>query len=297
MTVDYNSTRRSLSLARRTIARPRAHHLNTPQFLIENARLEFSATSTKQDSSFESNRERIEVLPLSSDRRFHAESYVTHREVDAAEEENQAANRRENLLKSAAASGLLLTLGVYGVRRNRSAAPTGPATATRSAAAAGPATSARSAAAALSAAAVSGTSSARTTACIATAARAASSARRRRAGRDTARRRVHAVRIRLAEGIDRRKNDQGDHRREQRVLGRVLSRFLPPDSFEECLHDKIRNGDEARTTSRELSSLFYSPFLGKLQPVRFAAQKRPGCLRSACGSFALSRDESASDGA
>ena len=163
---------------------------------------------------------------------------LTRREIDAVRGENQATNRRENLLKFAA-SRLLLTLWVNRVRRNRSAASTAaPATTTRTSTAAGPATAARSAATALPAPTASCSTSARRTARIA-AARATPAARGRRAGRDATCRRVHAVRIRFAKGINRGKNHQGDHRREQRVLGRILSRFLSPDSFEECLHHGV----------------------------------------------------------
>ena len=170
--------------------------------------------------------------------RFRAEFQVTRREVDAAGG-NQATNGRKDLLKFAAASGLLLTFRINRIGRNRSTATTASPATTRTAAATGPATTARSATAALPAPTASSSASARTAACIAAAARATPAARRRRAGRYATCRRIHAVRIRFAEGINRRKNHQGDHRREQRVLGRILSRFLPPDSFEECLHHGV----------------------------------------------------------
>jgi hypothetical protein len=101
--------------------------------------------------------------------RFHAESRVTLREVDAAGGETQTTNRRDDLLKFAGTSGLLLTFGGNWIRRNCSAASTRPAATTRSAAAT-LSTPARSAAATLSTPATSSGTSARTTACIAAAA-------------------------------------------------------------------------------------------------------------------------------
>jgi transposase len=144
---------------------------------------------------------------------------------------------------------LLLTLRGNRIRWNRSAASaTAPTSSGRSAAASGPATSARSTAAALSAAPASSRTTARTRACVPAAPRATPATGRGRARSHATCRRVHAVRVCFAKGIHCRENNQRNHRRQQGVLRCILSRFLSPELFEECFHNKVVDSEKTRTT-------------------------------------------------
>ena len=155
------------------------------------------------------------------------------------------------------------------LRRDRIAgdrAASTAATAPTISAAAGAATAARTAAATGATAATTSTLAAAGTApYVTTASRAAASATRGPRTRcDRVRRRIHAVGVGFTEGIDRSEHHQGDHRRKQRILSCILSRFLPPESFEELPHHSAFDSEGTRMEC-PLAIDCYSPFPPKLQ--------------------------------
>jgi hypothetical protein len=199
--------------------------------------------SNKTTVGFESNRERI-ALVAAFQQAPPCRIPSARRKVQNEKGKNDTVYGRECELKFTAVSDLLLTLRGNGIRWNRSAATAAaaaPATSTRSAGASG------SAAAALPATTASSSTAAGTRACIPATARTTPATRRGRARSYATCRRVHAVRVCFAKGINRRKNYQRNHRRQQRVLGCILSRFLPPDSFEECFHNDVVDSEKTRT--------------------------------------------------
>ena len=238
---------------------PTCHHRQ--DFLIANARFESSATTTKQSAALMSNRKWLPVFVV---RDCDPSSYsnLSRRDNARTEVPTEVYNRlrisslflRRNRLRwdrtartaTTASAPTTSTAPTRATAPARSSAPPVAAPATSTMAAAGPA-------------------------CVATSALAATSASRGSRGHSV-RRGIHSVRVRLAKRVNHRDDDKNDHCHEQRVLGRVLARFLAPEVFQEFQHNSAF--DSRGPAIRVLRTAFnlYSPISRELQP-------GPSCIR------------------
>jgi hypothetical protein len=246
-------------------------------FQIANARFESFATTTKQSAALRSNRK---WMAVSVSRNCAPCSSNISGSVDSTTEVPTEVYNQLRISK--------LFLRRNWLRRDRAARTTAtasaPSTPTASARTTTPARTAAAPIAASAATAMAAAGPARVATPALAAASAPGSSRRHRI-----RRRIHSVRVRLAERIDHGNNDKNDHRHEKSIFGCVLTRFLPPEVFQKFQHNSAF--DSRGPAIRVLRTAFslYSSISRELQPGASCIRVGPDTVLSVLLGFVLCR--------